>query len=1577
MMKAARMIRKCHARFASMLLAESQNVRLWRCRQGFPLLATVFSLLLCTFSWAIPANYPIVNTATSAYQVAGKGYSSSASATIVTDNNAGNSAPSKIELNGLTVEENSPGAIISPILVEDLDVADVHTFALSDSRFQVVSGNLKLRDGEFLDFESEPVVVITIIATDPSGETVSTIVEITVLNVNESPEDIILSNHSVDADTPGAVVGDLTIVDPDVGDTFTYAIDDVRFVIVEGQLLVSPDEFLPAGPSLSIEITVTDAGGLFYLEIFTLEVTQKFKPSEIRFSALLDGGFGLNGEGNDLAAIDIAASQCRLGTAQPAMYIESPVPRKSTSSVIAVPGLHQLVDTSVFKSGDTAFFKLIDDSANLSSVDIDLVVADIISSTGDQESIQFFETDMDSGVFAGYIQTQAIALMPNDCVLSVAESSEISIRYTDALDSTDISTAEALVDPVSVVFDSGSGRRINGVRITIVDVSTSQPADVAGDDSVSAYPASLLSGGSLVDSAGVNYSFSDGAYRFPFLKSGQYKFEVETPNRFAFPSQQPDAVLQNLVGGPYNLSLSSRGGEFVLAASGTPNIDIPLDLLPVIASDSSLELFVYAGSLGAETQNVYVEETLCRSGEQYLEQSAPITAAGLLQLPATLALVPATHVTRGEAVFIRLKDSDQDLDAYAPDQVLIEVRVSDSGETEQLLLSETGDSTGEFTGFIQSELSVGSMLDCKLGAAAGAVFDVSYQDAQDNTDSTVVSGRLDRAFTVFDSHSGQALSGVSITLVDVTTGQPALILSDDGISAYPATVVSGQSVVDSAGRQFDFMPGEFRYPALAEGDYRLELVAPPSYTYPSVLSDEEINLSPAREFTLTPASRGNDFKVLAGELLAFDLPLDPFSTEVFVTKISSQQIVSVGDFVQYSVSVENPHATGSISNLTLRDILPPGFRLVEDSSYYTGAGLGIEQIEPFISDDGRTLSYQISQLAPASKFTLKYVAHVTAGAQMGTAVNSASLSGTGVGTSNIATASVRVGEDLFQSKATIVGRVTNGGCGADAVGFSQARIFLEDGSYVVSDSEGNFHFEGVEPGTHVVQLDVASLPESHQIISCSDSTAFAGTDFSKFVDVAAGSLWRADFYLGKKPPLLEHIRSRLFSEVINEGTGQGLLNLRYILSIGDIALKNIKSVILLPEKLAFVPGSAILNDVAMDDPAGFESNALTFRMQDSSAPQILELSFQVVARAPARDVELKAVTLFETSEQPLKTPVLKNTVTLLERRPQTAAHAAEYGYKTAMHIHRPEGATSVSASINQTTSGTGIPERVDSDLRIANLKSTDAPESMARSRNVANTSPLNTLVSDFGVVEVLADRKLKVGSRITMPLLDEEIVPSFDINWLVLQNSQPEIVWPILGSNPRIPTTDVYVKHDITERIRVFIEGVEVSPLSFEGVNVVPAGTKAISRWRNIPLVNGDNHVEVQIDNGSGEPLLLSQNVHFSGSPIRAEFVPELSQLDADGLTPAVIAVRFFDRDGYPVRPGLTGSFTIEAPFKVYNEALLQSQIDPSLVQQVVEKYLVVRDGTAYIQLEPSTQTGEVKLRFEFGDNRFDEVSAR
>ena len=82
---------------------------------------------------------------------------------------------------------------------------------------------------------------------------------------------------------------------------------------------------------------------------------------------------------------------------------------------------------------------------------------------------------------------------------------------------------------------------------------------------------------------------------------------------------------------------------------------------------------------------------------------------------------------------------------------------------------------------------------------------------------------------------------------------------------------------------------------------------------------------------------------------------------------------------------------------------------------------------------------------------------------------------------------------------------------AQAKGIQGVRVMLQDGTYTVTDEDGRYHFEGLIPGIHVVQVDPKSFPLDQAPVDCAENTRSAGSAISRFVEGRGGSLKRADF----------------------------------------------------------------------------------------------------------------------------------------------------------------------------------------------------------------------------------------------------------------------------------------------------------------------------------------------------------------------------------------------------------------------------------------------------------------------------------
>ena len=185
-----------------------------------------------------------------------------------------NEAPTAVVLDNAIIDENVDGAVIGNLTVIDPNEQDSHTLSVDDPRFEIVNGQLKLKDGVSLDHESAEAVTVNVTATDVLGLSVTQTIIIAVNDVNEAPTAISLGNASVDENASGAVIGNVTVADVDDGDSHSFALDDGRFEIVNGQLRLKDGESLDFEVEDQVEITVTatDSGGLSTSETFAITV---------------------------------------------------------------------------------------------------------------------------------------------------------------------------------------------------------------------------------------------------------------------------------------------------------------------------------------------------------------------------------------------------------------------------------------------------------------------------------------------------------------------------------------------------------------------------------------------------------------------------------------------------------------------------------------------------------------------------------------------------------------------------------------------------------------------------------------------------------------------------------------------------------------------------------------------------------------------------------------------------------------------------------------------------------------------------------------------------------------------------------------------------------------------------------------------------------------------------------------------------------------------------------------------------------------------------------------------------------
>ncbi len=483
---------------------------------------------------------------------------------------------------------------------------------------------------------------------------------------------------------------------------------------------------------------------------------------------------------------------------------------------------------------------------------------------------------------------------------------------------------------------------------------------------------------------------------------------------------------------------------------------------------------------------------------------------------APVSLVPAETYLSGELIVVRVVDLGQNGNPNRIENIAVTV-AADSGDSITLRLYEDGPDTGHFYAFFPSTAVSTDTFDGLFTAPQDSLLTATYLDAFDSTEVSVDTAVVDPFGRVFDSYTGELLDDVRITIVDAGTGLPATILGLDGSGTFPSTVQTGIDVTDSSGITYPGDPGVFFFPILTPGTYQIRIDAPERYVFPSTRSPSEFTeLANAPFQVSSSASYGAPFTVTSSGPVNLDIPLDP-NGELIVQKTAFEDQVAIGDFIGYTIEVEN---IGDIpAPYILRDTLPIGFRFVAGSARRNGEVID----DPSIASDGRGLNFEDGVVLPGDKVLLTYLASVGPGAEQGEAVNHVvALNRFGAALSNEAEAAVRVEDDFLTSRLTIVGRVAEAACQPDEAwsrtimdgdGVAGVRLYMETGRYVVTDADGLFHFEGVRPGTHVVQVDEATLPPGYEPIVCEENTRYAGSALSKFVDAQGGTIWRANFYL--------------------------------------------------------------------------------------------------------------------------------------------------------------------------------------------------------------------------------------------------------------------------------------------------------------------------------------------------------------------------------------------------------------------------------------------------------------------------------
>lgn len=238
-------------------------------------------------------------------------------------------------------------------------------------------------------------------------------------------------------------------------------------------------------------------------------------------------------------------------------------------------------------------------------------------------------------------------------------------------------------------------------------------------------------------------------------------------------------------------------------------------------------------------------------------------------------------------------------------------------------------------------------------------------------------------------------------------------------------------------------------------------------------------------------------------------------TTLSISKEANVTSAEIGDFVDYTIKVTNVSKTDA-ADVVVKDDLPLGFTYVKNSVRVDG-----QKYTQDFAQSGKYMTLGLNSLKANETKKVTYRVALGSNAASGTGTNIAfaegknSLTGSIV-QSPLGEAHIDVTAGVLNTDGIIIGKVyadlNRDGIQQKAqneLGVAGVRLYLEDGTFVVTDSEGKYSVYGMKAKTHVIKLDRTTLPRGVELIEQSNRNA--GDPGSRFVDLKFGELHRADF----------------------------------------------------------------------------------------------------------------------------------------------------------------------------------------------------------------------------------------------------------------------------------------------------------------------------------------------------------------------------------------------------------------------------------------------------------------------------------
>ena len=282
------------------------------------------------------------------------------------------------------------------------------------------------------------------------------------------------------------------------------------------------------------------------------------------------------------------------------------------------------------------------------------------------------------------------------------------------------------------------------------------------------------------------------------------------------------------------------------------------------------------------------------------------------------------------------------------------------------------------------------------------------------------------------------------------------------------------------------------------------------------------------------------------------------STTLVIEKTSNTRSVEVGDLLTYRLRIRNTGNTPAIKPVVV-DLLPRGFRFEPGSVRVQNATatnvemtsnrelrITLDRVDMSGSSgaasgssagtrDGSTSGN--ASAATGKDVQITYRLRAGVGSQEGDGINRAHIqcvaprSPSGLADcSNESRWKVQVTGGIFSEEACLAGQIfvdCNGNSIKDReeLGIPGVRLYLENGTWLVSDEQGKYSHCGLRPRTHVLKVDSRTLPRRSRLVTSSPQNV--GDANSLFIDARKGMLHRADFIEGScSNTVIEQVKAR-------------------------------------------------------------------------------------------------------------------------------------------------------------------------------------------------------------------------------------------------------------------------------------------------------------------------------------------------------------------------------------------------------------------------------------------------------------------